>query len=533
MTSCRGTSRFANHIFKSWRRVSRRYGFAEYDGPPLESLDLYLKKSGSEIMDQLFNFEDKAGRHVTLRPEMTPTLARILAGLSRGMSKPIRWFSIPQLFRYERTQRGRLREHFQLNADIVGEAGVAADAEVLAAAIDSVRDLGLGSDDFVARVNDRRLVSAVLTALGVRQEQQASCLAVIDKAGRTRAETTRQRLRETGLDDSAVSVLSELAADGSWGNLRRCFSGHEAVSAAMGPLEEHRSILKAMGLDSFVEFDFKIVRGLAYYTGIVFELFDRDSELRAICGGGRYDRLLELVGGEPLPAVGFGMGDVVLGELLRTRGFLPAASPPADYFVAWIGREQRAAALGAAHRLRQGGLSVLYSLKPDMALGKQLRAAGRARGESCADYRLRRGCGRQRNRTELANRTTGNPTDGFLVDGGRSGAVSQKGTGTSLNAGNRQVAREVMNRAIRRLSILEGLIFIGAAGAAALGGLLAAFLANSAFGWSFWASWLVASLLLLILPGLFVWGREVRGSRSRRSGKSAGSDNHSNPRQDR
>ena len=277
-------------------------------------------------------------------------------------------------------------------------------------------------------------MSAVLTALGVRQEQQASCLAVIDKAGRTRAETTRQRLRETGLDDSAVSVLSELAADGSWGNLRRCFSGHEAVSAAMGPLEEHRSILKAMGLDSFVEFDFKIVRGLAYYTGIVFELFDRDSELRAICGGGRYDRLLELVGGEPLPAVGFGMGDVVLGELLRTRGFLPAASPPADYFVAVDWARAARGRLGRGPQAAAGGTVCAVFIEAGHGVGKAAARGGAGRGESCADYRLRRGCGRQRNRTELANRTTGNPTDGFLVDGGRSGAVSQKGTGTSLNA---------------------------------------------------------------------------------------------------
>ena len=366
-----------SHVFDTWRRVANSYGFGEYDGPPLEPLGLYVEKSGEEIVEQLYTFSDKGGREVALRPEMTPTLARMLAERSRGMPKPIRWFSIPQLFRYERSQRGRLREHFQLNVDIVGEAGVAADAEVLAVAIDAVRALGLGEDDFVARVNDRRLVTAVLTAAGVPPGGHAGCLAVIDKAGRAGPERTRAGLEALGLSSQTVGAMSELLADGSRDHLVDRFRDAAPVMDAVQPLDEHRSILGAMGLGAYLQFDFTVVRGLAYYTGIVFELFDRAGELRAICGGGRYDRLLELVGGEPLPAVGFGMGDVVLGELLRDRGLVPGAAPSCDYYVIWVGPGQRAVGLEIGQQLRAAGNSVMYSLRPQ-GVGKQLKAASRA-----------------------------------------------------------------------------------------------------------------------------------------------------------
>lgn len=366
-----------DHIFSTWRRVSRCYGFQEYDGPPLELLALYVEKSGAEIVEQLYSFRDKGGRDVAMRPEMTPSLARILAVHSRQMPKPIRWFSIPQLFRYERSQRGRLREHFQLNVDIVGEAGVAADAEILAVAIDSVRGLGLTEDDFVARVNDRRLVTEVFVALGIDPPRHAACLAVIDKAGRAGTAKTGAALARLGLDAAAAAALTELAADGSLQNLQRRFADHEAVLSALQPLREHHSILDSMGLAAYLQFDFTVVRGLAYYTGIVFELFDRAGELRAICGGGRYDRLLELVGGEPLPAVGFGMGDVVLGELLRDRGLTPQTRPACDYHMIWVTAEERTPALAAAQRLRAAGCSVMYTLK-GQGVAKQLKQAARS-----------------------------------------------------------------------------------------------------------------------------------------------------------
>ena len=365
------------HIFESWRRVSRRYGFLEYDGPPLEPLDLYVEKSGPEIVGQLYNFVDKGGREITLRPEMTPTLARVLAERSKGMAKPIRWFSRPQLFRYERQQRGRLREHFQLNVDVVGEASTTADAEVLAVAIDVLRDLGLGPEDFAARVNDRRLVATVLGSLGVAADAVPATLAVIDKVGRQDRGRSRDQLVSGGVEPDVADRVMELLDAPGWDDLRTRFSGDEAVMRAMAPLEEHRATLEAMGLGPFLAFDFTIVRGLAYYTGIVFELFDRKGELRAICGGGRYDRLLELVGGEPLPAVGFGMGDVVLAELLRERDLLPDAPAHCDLYVIWVQEDQRALALEWAHRWRDAGASVLYGLRPQ-GVSKQLKAAARS-----------------------------------------------------------------------------------------------------------------------------------------------------------
>ena len=362
------------HVFEAWRRVSRRYGFLEYDGPPLEALDLYVEKSGQEIVSQLYSFTDKGDREVSLRPEMTPSLARILAERSRSLPKPIRWFSVPQLFRYERQQRGRLREHFQWNVDVIGEEGVAADAEVLAVALDGLRELGLGEADVRARVSDRRLLTALLAAAGVPDAAVGAAFGVIDKLGRESGERSRQRLvEEVGLSPEASAELLGLLGGGLDPVAAR-FGDRPEVVEAVARLRAYLALLEAMGLAPFVEVDLRIVRGLAYYTGIVFELFDRRGALRAICGGGRYDRLLELVGGEPLPAVGFGMGDVVLTELLRERGLVPDTTRSVDYFVVPVGEEQRPRALALAHALRDRGCSVLYSLRPQ-PVGKQFRAA--------------------------------------------------------------------------------------------------------------------------------------------------------------
>lgn len=365
------------HIQESWRRVSRRYGFLEYDGPPLEPLGLYVEKSGAEIVGQLYNFTDKGDREVVMRPEMTPSLARILGDRSRGMSKPIRWFTMPQLFRYERQQRGRLREHFQWNVDIVGEAGVAADAEVLAVAIDGLREMGLTAEDFAARVSDRRLLSALLRVVGVAEDRLATAFAVIDKIERMPPEKAEATLQtDVGLDSDQTSTLLGLLESNGLDALDEGFGGHVDVAPELERLREYIETLKSMGLGDFVTVDLRIVRGLAYYTGIVFELFDRKGELRAICGGGRYDRLLELVGGEPLPAVGFGMGDVVLGELLKARGLIPEYQPDLDYFLVPVTPEQRGEALRIAHVLRDRGHTVAYSLK-EQGVAKQMKAATR------------------------------------------------------------------------------------------------------------------------------------------------------------
>ena len=365
------------HIQGAWRRVARRYGFEEYDGPPLESLGLYVEKSGEEIVGQLYNFVDKGDRAVALRPEMTPSLARILAERSRGLSKPIRWFSVPQLFRYERAQRGRLREHFQWNVDIVGEAGVAADAEVAAIAIDGLRELGLTADDFAARVSDRRLLTALLGVIGVDDDRLGVAFAVIDKIDRL-PEDKADRLfaDDVGLDDLQIGALRRMLDASDLDDVAEIFGQDEAVAPELQRLREYVAVLEAMGLGDFVQLDLRIVRGLAYYTGIVFELFDRKGELRAICGGGRYDCLLERVGGEPLPAVGFGLGDVVLGELLADRGLIPAYERSLDYFIVWVSEDERAAALRLAHDLRDRGHVVAYGLRIQ-GVGKQLKVAAR------------------------------------------------------------------------------------------------------------------------------------------------------------
>lgn len=366
-----------NRIFSAWRRVSRRYGFEEYDGPPLEMLGLYTAKSGDEIVGQLYNFVDKGEREVALRPEMTPSLARILADRSRALPKPIRWFSVPQLFRYERQQRGRLREHYQWNVDIVGEAGVGADVDVVAVAIDGVRELGLDHEDFVARVSDRRLLNMVLENAGVSPDSLPAAFQAIDKLERAGAEKTATALSGCGLEASAAAEVIDQIEDGDLERLRSTVGSRPGAEALLEDLQTYIADLGTLGLSEYVRFDLRIVRGLAYYTGIVFELFDRRGKFRAICGGGRYDRLLELVGGEPLPAVGFGMGDVVLGELLQDRGLKSANTGFVDVFVVNAMPVGRKEALDLAAALRGTGASVLYGLHRQ-SVRKQLKSASAA-----------------------------------------------------------------------------------------------------------------------------------------------------------
>ena len=364
------------HVVATWRETARRYALEEYDGPPLEPLELYTEKSGDEIVAQLYTFTDKGGRDVALRPEMTPTLARMIGARAGGMAKPIRWFSVPQLYRYERTQRGRLREHFQWNVDIVGEEDVAADAEVLAVALDALRAFGLESDDVVARVSDRRLMEAILLAIGVEPGSLAAVYGVIDKLEREAIERTRERLTSiAGLDDAVARRLLALFDDPSFDAIAAEFVGKPGVDAEVERMRRYLGYLDDAGFGSFVEFDARIVRGLAYYTGTVFEIFDRKGELRAICGGGRYDNLLARVSSSDLPAVGFGMGDVVLTELLRERALLPEHQPGADYYIVAVGDDMRPMVRRVARALRAAGASVTYSLRA-AGVGRQFKEAG-------------------------------------------------------------------------------------------------------------------------------------------------------------
>jgi histidyl-tRNA synthetase len=363
-----------SHILGTWRTVATRYGFEEYDGPPLEPLELYTAKSGDEIVGQLYNFTDKGGREVALRPEMTPTLARMVAARANGLKKPIRWFAVPQLFRYERQQRGRLREHFQLNCDLIGEPGPLGDAEIIALAIDVMRAFGLGAADVRVRLSDRRALRALLLGAGVGEAQLPAAFQAVDKIERVERQALADQLARAGMTPSGVDGVFAAAGLRGVAAVEQALDRVPDGASAGAPLRRVVDALEAMGLGAFVDVDLTIVRGLAYYTGTVFELFDAGRTLRAICGGGRYDGLLQAIGGVDLPALGFGMGDVVLGELLRDRGLVPSDAASIDVFLAAITEADLPFVLGLAHELRDAGLRVEYALGAQ-AVGKQLKLA--------------------------------------------------------------------------------------------------------------------------------------------------------------
>jgi histidyl-tRNA synthetase len=332
------------YVFDKWRETARRYGFHEYDGPPLEPLELYTVKSGDEIIGQLYNFVDKGERAVALRPEMTPTLARMAAAHERNYKKPIKWFAVPQLFRYERQQKGRLREHFQFNADIIGESNPAADAEIIALLIDTLRSFGLGAEDFVIRLSSRNAWQQFFTKRCPESAKAYDFFQIIDKLEREAPEQSESKLAALGFSLSDVRTFIERAEP-------------------TAELENVLDNLKARGLAGFVRLDYNVIRGLAYYTGVVFEAFDRKGEFRALAGGGRYDNLVKLISGGKvdLPCAGFGMGDVVLWELLKRRGFAAPAGGTDVYFLI-LKEELRAESLACIQRLRDEGHSVEYPL---------------------------------------------------------------------------------------------------------------------------------------------------------------------------
>ncbi len=372
------------HLFEAWRRVAGKYGFEEYDGPPLEPQELYTEKSGPEIVGQLYNFVDKGDRQVALRPEMTPTLARMVASRANGLRKPIRWFSIAQMFRYERQQRGRLREHYQLNCDLIGEAGPLGDAEVIALLIDVARELGLGAADVRVRVSDRRVLSALLLSAGVTEAQLPLAYAAIDKRERMDRAALMAMLQGTdagGMSTDVAERALDLAVLNRLDDVAAVLDKVSGGSAALEPLRRTLGALEDMGLSEFVDVDLTIVRGLAYYTGTVFELFDAGRSLRAIAGGGRYDDLLGRLGGVDLPAVGFAMGDVVIGELLKERGLVPAAAPVVDVFIAGVTEDDLPHVLALAHECRDAGLRTEYALAAQ-AVGKQLKLADARRART-------------------------------------------------------------------------------------------------------------------------------------------------------
>jgi histidyl-tRNA synthetase len=366
-----------NHVFRLWRQTANTFGFAEYDAPVLEPLELYKTKSGNEIEAQLFSFTDKGGREVALRPEMTPTVCRLVGEKASALKRPIKWFSIAEFYRYERMQKGRGRCFFQFNADIFGEPGIEAETELIALLTQCLCSFGLTAEDFFIRLSDRNLWFYFLEALGFDDARSRSLLTAVDRFEKLGDEAFKEDAAQFGPldDDRRAQILAFLA-------IRSIPALEAAVASLASPriaarLDDWRRLLgnlEAMGLSRFVEVDLGVVRGLAYYTGFVFEAFDRKGELRALAGGGRYDDLVGKLGYAEMPAVGFAIGDMTFALLLEQRGLTPAIVQAPDIYVAIGGPVERRVAFGDIHALRAAGYRVEYPLR-DAAFGKQFKAA--------------------------------------------------------------------------------------------------------------------------------------------------------------
>ena len=366
-----------NHLFRIWRKTASAFGFSEYDAPVLEPLDIYKAKSGEEIEQQLFSFTDKGGREVALRPEMTPTVCRMVGAQAGSLKRPIKWFSIGEFYRYERAQKGRERAFFQFNADIFGEAGVEAEIELIALLVQCLAGFGLTEQDFHVRLSDRDMWFYYLEASGLDEPRVRALLVAIDKYEKLGDQAFKSYVDQYGAMDSVLKekVLGFLAVK-SLEQLEKVLAplGGDKLAGRVAEWRRLLDGLAAMGLARFVEVDLGVVRGLAYYTGFVFEAFDRKGELRAIAGGGRYNNLVAKLGGPDLPAVGFAIGDVTMGLLLEARGIMPAYVSAADVYAVLGGDAERKEAFGDIQALRAAGYRVEYPLKP-LAFGKQFKAA--------------------------------------------------------------------------------------------------------------------------------------------------------------
>lgn len=365
------------HIFRGWRTAATSFGFQEYDAPVLEPLELYKTKSGDEIEAQLFSFTDKGGREVSLRPEMTPTVCRMVGEKAGALKRPIKWFSIAEFYRYERAQKGRLRAFHQFNADIFGEAGPEAEIELIALLIQCLAGFGLTKDDFYVRLSDRDLWFFYLEALGFDDAQARSVLTAIDRYEKAGDDAFKVYTEAHGVMDTDKKdrVLAFLRIK-SLAELETALAAFpsEKLTARLADWRRVLAGVSAMGLADFIAVDLSVVRGLAYYTGFVFEAFDRKGDLRALAGGGRYNDLVKKLGYADLPAVGFAIGDVTTGLLIEQRGLAPAHSTAPQVYVVIGGAAERQAAFADIQALRAAGIRVEYPFK-DLAFGKQFKAA--------------------------------------------------------------------------------------------------------------------------------------------------------------
>ncbi|MFQ6036485.1 MAG: histidine--tRNA ligase [Sedimentisphaerales bacterium] len=373
-----------NWIIDGWKRVSLRNGFEEYDGPIFEYLKMFQIKSGDEIVEQLFSLTDRGGRELALRPEITPTLARMVNQRISSLPKPIKWFSVPRLFRAERPQKGRLREFFQWNIDIIGVDDVLADAETIFCALDYLREVGLTPDDIVVKISSRKMLAALLRTIGIAEDKLEDLYAVLDKRSKLPSETFEQMLAGKVTDGNKGKRILELMGVGSVEQIGSVVKLTKEAAESVDELSRLFELLDVMGAGDYCIFDIGVVRGLAYYTGIVYEIYDKANCLRAIGGGGRYDNLLQLFGGPSIPATGFGIGDCILAILLEEKGLLQRQkfSRQLDYFVAFADKQFFQKTIEITAKLRLAGLSANFSYK-SAKLSKQLKEASEQNAKKC------------------------------------------------------------------------------------------------------------------------------------------------------
>ncbi len=348
-------------VFSAWRSAAERCSFAPYDACVVESLELLQRKAGEEVTQQIYHFEDKSGRSLALRAEMTPTLARMVAAKQGSLHFPLKWSAIAQCFRYERMTRGRKREHYQWNIDVIGEDSVSAEAEVLNAAAMALRLMGMPDTAYRIHVNSRALLGELLTKQGFEQKDHAAVFLALDKRGKITDEAIVELLKEEGLPEDGISKVFELMQIASLDEAAKIV-GED--SQAVSRMRELFDLAGHYGFSDRLQFDIAVIRGLSYYTGIVFEAFDAERKFRAIFGGGRYDNLLTSIGGAPTPAVGLGFGDVVVQEVLRDLLGNDAATEKKAVAIGYMEQGQRDAAVTLARKLRDEGKSVDLSLTP-------------------------------------------------------------------------------------------------------------------------------------------------------------------------
>lgn len=358
--------RVRDYLFETMSATAESFGHEPYDGPLVEEVELYKAKSGQELInDQIYSFTDRGERFIAIRPEMTPTLARMIAQVHREVPKPIRWYSIPNLMRYEKPQRGRLREHWQFNCDVFGAPALTGELEVITVLVTLLENLGATSEHFEILINDKKIVDALLKDLcQLSDEESYKVIKIIDRSKKVSLEALDKMINETISEAKVVALLKEYLALINFDELVNFCQKHKLDEQAK-TLITFLELAKDSGLKDYLVFDPSIVRGLDYYTGIVFEAFDKNPEnRRALCGGGSYESLLQIFGEQPVPGVGFGLGDVTLTDFLATHKLLPDLSlPKNDLFLSFQTPEGLSSTLSLARKLRKRGLKVVTTLE--------------------------------------------------------------------------------------------------------------------------------------------------------------------------